>query len=371
MIVTESKQQVVLGLSLIGLSSFLMVSCQPKALTETPVASSLPEIGVETRVVKSEEVPVFDVVVGTVRPYREAQVSAKVTGRILRMLAVPGVKVKKGAVIAEIEAEELKAGLERALASREKADRDLERYRNLMATGAATRAEFDAVQAKQRMAAASVKETEVLIANASVQAPFDGTITRKLMETGDLATPGRSLFSIEDSTLLRLEINVAESFANQVELKEKFRVRVDGAAVDMDGKVVEISPAADPGSRTFLVKLDLEKNPALRAGQFGRAYLPRDKRMALSVPVQAVIQRGQMDYVFVESEGIARLRIVRSNDASIEAQGDNQNTRIEILAGVEAGEFVVISPPPELRDGQKVSSTKAQGAVGESAQEKE
>ncbi len=369
MMAINTNQQVGIGLALLGLTGSMLVSCKPKTSSEVTLASSLPELAVETIVLKGEEVPVFDEVVGTVRPYREAQVSAKVTGRILEMLAVPGVKVKKGAVLAEIEVEELRAALERARASREKTDRDLERYRNLMSTGAATRAEFDAVQARQRMAAATVKETEVLIANASVQAPFDGTITRKFMDTGDFAAPGRPLFSVEDSSLLRLEIHVAESFANKVELDEKFRVRVDGAAVELDGTVAEISPSADPGSRTFLVKLDLEKNSALRAGQFGRAYLPRAKRMALSVPVKAVIQRGQMDYVFVALDGIARLRIVRANDAEVRA--GNKETQIEILAGVEAGESVVISPPPELRDGQKVSSAKAQAASGDSAQEKE
>lgn len=345
----------------------LASSCKPRHAPEGSGTLPLPPIAVETSVVKSEDLPVYDEVVGTVRPHLEAQVAAKVTGRIVEMLAVPGMKAKKGTLLAQIEVEELKAALERALASKENAGRDLDRYRQLLSTGAATQAEFDGVQTAQLMAAATVKETEVMIANASVEAPFDGTVTRKFLDTGDLASPGRPLFGIEDSSLLRLEIHVAESLANKVNLGDIFRVRVDGAAADLEGKVGEISPAADPGSRTFLVKLDLDKNQALRAGQFGRAYMPRAQRKALRVPAEAIIQRGQMDYVFVADDGFARLRIVRTLDGS--GQVAAKEIRREILAGIEDGETIVLSPPPDLRDGQLINLATVEPQSGDSARD--
>jgi len=346
----------------------LASSCKPRHAPGGSGILPLPALAVETLVVESEELPVYDEVVGTVRPHLEAQVSAKVTGRIVKMSAVPGMKVEKGVVLAEIEVEELKAALERAQASKENAGRDLERYRKLLSTGAATQAEFDEVQMNHRMAAATVKETEVMIATATVQAPFAGTVTRKLLDTGDLAAPGRVLFGIEDSSLLRLEIHVAESLASRVGLGNSFQVRVDGAAADLKGKVAEISPAADPGSRTFLVKLDLEENQALRAGQFGRAYMPRAQRKALRVPATAIIQRGQMDYVFVVDDGVARLRIVRTLDGSGQVVGEGM--RREILAGIGDGETIVLSPPPDLRDGQQVKTATVGPQPGAGGREK-
>ncbi|MCF6311472.1 MAG: efflux RND transporter periplasmic adaptor subunit [Verrucomicrobiales bacterium] len=334
-------------------------SCKPSGSSETGSSSEQsprPALKVRTAVLKSEQVPVFEEVVGTVRPHLQASVSAKVTGRLLSMKAVPGMKVKKGTVIAEIEAEEMKAALERSQAAYKNSDSDLQRYRKLLASGAATQAEFDAVQSVQLIANATVKETQAMISNATVKAPFDGTITRKLMDTGDLATPGKPLFIVEDSSQLRLEINVAESLANQVTLGEKFSILIAGASsAQLNGTVAEIAPAADTSSRTFLVKLDLQANPALRAGQFGRAYLPRAKRDALLVPSKAVIERGQMDYVFVADQDIARLRIVRTKDENHHSDPDAK-TR-EILAGLESGETVILSPAPELRDGQKIITT--------------
>lgn len=314
----------------------------------------LPPVDVTIGQAKKETVPVFAEVVGTVRPRKEAQVSAKVTGRILELHAVPGKRVKKGETLAELDAGELKAGLERAEATLDQANRDLARYKSLRDSGAATQAEWEQVESRQQVAAATVKETQVMLDNATITAPFDGTVTRKLMEPGDLAAPGRLIFAMEDPSLLRLQINVAESLAGQVSLGDKFRVEVAGADAEMEGEVSEIAPSADVGSRTFSIKLDLPPDESLRAGQFGRAFLPRAGREAIDVPASAVVSRGQMDYVFVvNEENVARLRIVR-----VAGHGGEQ---IEVLAGLDGGETIVLSPPAELRDGQPVTTATQQG----------
>ncbi|MCB1231362.1 MAG: efflux RND transporter periplasmic adaptor subunit [Verrucomicrobiae bacterium] len=302
----------------------------------------LPAVAVERVTVQVHEVPVFEEVVGTVRPRQEAQVAAKVTGRVLEMNAVPGMKVKGGDVIARLEVGELEAALQRAEASLAQADRERERYRKLRETGAATEAEFEQVESRRQIAAATVEETRNLVENATVTAPFDGTVTRKLLEPGDLASPGRPLFAMEDSSLLRLEINVAESLAGGLSIGDRFRVEI--ADSDLEGSVSEIAPSADVGSRTFSVKLDLPENDQLRAGQFGRAFLPRGKRQALTVPDGAVVARGQMDYLFVVEEGAVHLRIVRT--------GASRDGETEILAGLDGGESIVPAPTAELQDGQ-------------------
>lgn len=311
---------------------------------EAPDIELLPPVSVETVKVEGRDVPVFEEVVGTVRPRKEAQVAAKVTGRILTMNAVPGMKVKGGDVMTTLEVGELEAAQERAEAALAQADRELDRYRKLRETGAATEAEFEQVESRRRIAAATVAETRVLVESATVTAPFDGTVTRKFLEPGDLASPGRPLFAMEDSSLLRLEINVAESLAGELSISDRFRVKI--ADTDLEATVSEISPSADVGSRTFSVKLDLPQTEGLRAGQFGRAYLPRGERRALTVPEGSILSRGQMDYVFVVQDGAVHLRIVRTG-----ASGEGKT---EILAGLDGGELIVPAPPAELRDGQPI-----------------
>lgn len=305
----------------------------------------LPAIQVETQTVERKEVPVFEEVVGTVRPKKEAQVAAKVTGRVLTMDAVPGMKVKKGDVLARLDVRELEAALERAEAALAQAERDVTRFAKLRESNAVSEADFEQAEARRQMAAASVRETKIMVENAVVEAPFDGTVTRKFLEPGNLASPDRAIFSMEDSSLLQLEIGVAESLAGEIELGDSFRVEISDTG--FEATVSEISPSADVGSRTFSVKLDLPNEEALRAGQFGRAFLPRGTRAAIAIPETTIISRGQMDYVFVAEENTAMLRIVRTGSS-----GDGST---EILAGLDPGEEVILSPPSVLQDGQPLT----------------
>jgi RND family efflux transporter MFP subunit len=315
-------------------------------VAEAPEA--LAPVTVTRQAVERREVLVFEEVVGTVRPRKAAQVTAKVTGRLLEMTAIPGRKVKAGDLLAKLDVGELDAALARAEAALGQADRDLARFRSLRDSGAVALAEFEQAEARQRMANATVAETKTMVQNASVTAPFDGTVTRKFLEPGDLASPDRAIFAMEDSSLLQLEIHVAEAMAGSITLGSKFRVEVGGAGAEIEGFVSELSPSADVGSRTFLVKLDLPLHEPLRAGQFGRAFIPRGHRAALLVPSNALISRGQMDYVFTVAQNIARLRIV--------SIGATREDSTEILAGLDGGETVVLSPPATLRDGQPLTA---------------
>ncbi len=328
------------------LTALFLAGCGREEVAEAPEA--LAPVTATRQAVERREVPVFEEVVGTVRPRKAAQVTAKVTGRLLEMTAVPGRKVKAGDLLAKLDVGELDAALARAEAALGQADRDLARFRSLRDSGAVALAEFEQAEARQRMATATVAETKTMVQNASVTAPFDGTVTRKFLEPGDLASPDRAIFAMEDSSLLQLEIHVAEAMAGSITLGSKFRVEVGGAGAEIEGFVSELSPSADVGSRTFLVKLDLPLHEPLRAGQFGRAFIPRGHRAALLVPSNALISRGQMDYVFTVAQNVARLRIV--------SIGATREDSTEILAGLDGGETIVLSPPANLRDGQPLTA---------------
>ena len=329
-----------------GVLALFLTACggghpTPELTVAEPVAAAL-------RVIDAREVPVYEEVVGTVRPRKEAQVAAKVTGRILTIDAIPGTRVKTGDVIAKIDVGELDASLTRAEAALAQAERDLARFLSLRESGAIALSEYEQAESRERMAAATVQEMKTLVDNATVTAPFDGTITRRYLEPGDFGAPGRPLFAMEDSSLLRLEINVAEALSGTMAVGGKLRVEIGGADANLEGVISEVAPSADVGSRTFLVKLDLPPTDALRAGQFGRAFLPRGERTALSVPDSALISRGQMDYVFVSVDSVARLRIVRT--------GQKEGGETEILAGLDSGESVVLDPPAAMQDGQPLLS---------------
>ena len=307
-------------------------------------AASLPTVTVRAQTIELRRRIATEEVVGTVRAKLRAVIEAKVSGKIARMIVVPGQKVRHGELLASIEAREVQARLEAALAVRQQAEGDLKRDASLLEQNILPQSQYDAAQSKFRVADAAVREAETLLGYAKVEAPFDGTVTRKLADVGDLAAPGKPLLELEDSRTLRLEADVPEAVVGTLTLGERLPVRLAAMDRDLEGVVSEIAPTSDPGSRTFLVKLDLPATPSVRAGQFGRVAMPVGKTSALRIPASAVVVRGQMESVFVVIDGKARLRIVRT--------GKRIGQDVELASGVDAGETIVVENASALLDGQ-------------------
>jgi membrane fusion protein, multidrug efflux system len=286
--------------------------------------------------------------VGTVQSKLQAQLEAKVPGRILEMRAVPGQSVKTGELLVRLDAQDIRARLDQALATQQQAASDLKRYTALVERDAATRAEFDAVQARARIGEAAVNEAQTVLSYAEVVAPFDAVVTRKLADVGDLAVPGRPLVSLEDPAHLQFSSDIPADLIANVKLGAAMPVRVEGSPEEVKAVVSEIAPAADPNSRTFRVKLDLASAAGLRAGQFGRVALPVAEMTALWVPTSALVRRGQLEMVFVVADRHAVMRLVKS--------GKRVGDQIEIASGLSTGESVVTQGAGSLVDGQPIET---------------
>jgi RND family efflux transporter MFP subunit len=124
-------------------------------------------------------------------------------------------------------------------------------------------------------------------------------------------------------------------------------VRIAAVPREIEGVVAEMSPTADPNSRTYLVKLDLPGATGLRSGQFGHVVVPVGEVSAIRVPAAAVIQRGQMEIVFVVVNGYAQLRLVKT--------GKRVGDEMELVSGLNSGESIVTEGAPALADGQPVT----------------
>ncbi|HAB15055.1 MAG TPA: efflux RND transporter periplasmic adaptor subunit [Verrucomicrobiota bacterium] len=309
--------------------------------------SALPSVAIQVEVARLQPYVATEEVVGTVRSKLRAIVEAKVTGRVLEYLATPGATVKAGDLLARLEVQEIQAKVDQTKATLDQAQRDFERQKRLIDSNATTRQEYDAANAAVKVATAALSEAETMMSYARVTAPFDGVVTRKLADVGDLAMPGKPLLEIEAPTALRFEADLPEAILNRVQMGAKMRVKVASVIEPLDATVSEIAPVSDPLSRTFQVKLDLPATRGLRTGQFGRVSVPVAETKLLLVPKEAVIQRGQMELVFVAKNGHAWLRLVKT--------GKSLANAVEILAGLEEGEQVVIRGVAQLTDGQSVT----------------
>ncbi len=320
--------------------------CGSKNKTAKEHAANLPATKVQVSTAENKLRTMTEDVAGTLLAKWRATLEAKVSGRIEKLPVALGTIVQKGQLIARLDAVELAARLEQAEASLEQAERELKRVATLFEQRSATRAEYDSTLSRQRIAKGALAEAKALMSYVEIVAPFDGVVTKKWADVGDLATPGKPLVDIEDPSSLQLEANVPETIVLHIEKNSRLGVRVEATKAELEGVVAEIAPAADAATRTFRVKLDLPPSAGLMSGQFARLAVPIGERKSVRVPVSAAIQRGQLEMVFTVTNQRARLHLVKT--------GRRVGDEIEILSGLNGGESIVVSGAEQLKDDQPV-----------------
>ncbi|HVW04805.1 MAG TPA: efflux RND transporter periplasmic adaptor subunit [Vicinamibacterales bacterium] len=213
----------------------------------------------------------------------------------------------------------------------------------------AARAGADAADAQLAAARAAADAATAAEAFAIVRAPFDGLVAERLIDPGNLALPGVPLLRLESAGDRQIVAHVDEARAAFVRVGDRVTVALaDMPSSDraVDAVVAEVARAVDVDQRAFTVKIDLASPVHVRSGSFARVVFAGARRRALVVPADAVRRRGQVSSLFVVQDGVARLRLI---DVGAMLSGG-----VEVLAGLDAGESVVTSPPPRLVDGSSV-----------------
>lgn len=332
---------------------------------------------------------------GVVRARLTAQVAARLLAPITEVRVRAGDRVRKGSVLVLLDGREMVANRARAeagLAASQQAVSAAEadgrgadaaltlarathkRIEELHAKRSATSQELDEASAGLRgaearaagaqaglsqahagldAARAAAEAASVGASYAALVAPFDGIVTERLADPGAMATPGSPLLTVEDTSGFRLEVRLDESRAASVRVGDSAAVRIDTFADGTStGRVAEIA-RLDPMAHSFVVKIDLPQNAGLRSGLFGTARFDGPTHRSVAIPAAALIPRGQLTFVYaVDNDGTIRLRPV---SAAVPV-GD----RVEVLAGVAAGDRIVLAPPPSLTDGARVRTGVAQ-----------
>jgi RND family efflux transporter MFP subunit len=332
---------------LVTAAALLLAGCGRQDSSSAATTSA--PTGVRTSPVEAAPVPLTQTLAATVRPLERATIAARVLGAVTAADFTVGQAVSSGELLLTLAAAELPARLAQARAALAQTEREAAREASLVRQNASAADTALVAEDRRRIAAAAVTEAEALFAYTRVTAPFAGTITQKLVNSGDLATPGTPLLVLEATDHLRAEVQVPETFATPP-LGTAIFVQLTPDTAPVFAQLVEFSAAADPATRTRLAKLALPATSGARSGQFVRVLWPADETSALLIPTSALSALGQMERVFVVTpEGRAHLRLVKS------AAAPTADGRVAILAGLTAGETVVLAPAATLRDGQPVT----------------
>ena len=313
---------------------------------------------------------------GTIHAKETAIISAQVPGHILRVLVEAGDRVGAGQLLVTLDGAAMQSALEQATAGESAAEKQqaaaaaqaslaaetLARYQVLKEQKSVSPQEFDEVEkqseaaqlqaaaraAQSEQAKAAVAGARTQLGYATLHAPFAGVVTARMADPGTLAAPGMPILQIDRDGPLQIYTTVDESLIGSVREGMIVPVSVDGIdAANLSGTVTQIVPAADPASRSFLVKLDLPAVKGLRAGMYATADFPGAESKTILVPQSAVVMRGSLACLYaLDPDGVARLRYV--------TLGNRHGDQVELLSGAAAGETLVNNPGDRDLAGRKI-----------------
>ena len=305
---------------------------------------------------------------GTVQAWHEAPIYARTNGYLKNWLTGLGTKVKEGDLLAEIETPEIDAQLRQAeadlataRANNELAQSTAKRWLTLLKSDSVSKQDAD-----EKMGDAAAKEALVNSAQANldrlhdlesfkkVTAPFDGVITSRTTDVGQLitsgSTTGQILFRIAQADKLRIYVQVPQTYAAMVTPDLEAELHFP----DYPGKAYPVklyhsADAIEPTARTLLIEFILDnKDGSLLPGGYVEAHLKVPaKDNALRLPVNTLLFRSEGSQVAtVDADGHTLLKSVKI--------GRDFGNEVEISSGIERGESIIINPPDSLATGQQV-----------------
>jgi RND family efflux transporter MFP subunit len=297
------------------------------------------------------EVTIVENVPASVEATQATLISSRLMARIVTVNVRAGDAVNRGDMLLELENSDIKAQVQQAqahvratTARLKEASQTLARVKELQEGGVMSVADLDKAVANHEslladMAAANqaLEEARTALTYTEITAPFDGRVVDRFAEPGDTAQPGSKLLALYNPLSLRVEAQVRERLALGLEVGQPLQVEIPSLDKVVDAVIEERVPAADPGSRSFLVKAGVAFDKNLLPGMYARLLVPAGTQKQLLIPADRVIHVGQLDLVWVLHDGSSQRRFVRIG----QPVGDGQ---VEVLAGLSESEIILPIP---------------------------
>lgn len=326
---------------------------------------------------------------GYIVAQRKAAVASKVTGSLVALMVEEGSKIKRGDVIARMENIDVSAvrdqaaanlntalaTLEQTRADRDNAQKEYERYKQLVARDYVSKSDYEVVETRYRRAVEGVKASEAVVhaaeaalqnAKASldytlIRAPFDAVVLTKNADIGDIVTPlgaaanaKAAVVTIADMNSLQVEVDVSETSITTVRVGQPCDIQLDALPdTRFRGEVYAIVPTIDRSKATVLVKvrfLDKDRrmlpDMSAKVSFLPRKLAPEEMKPRLAAGRSALVNLNGKTFAYLLEGNRVRETPVRV--------GATFGDMVEILSGLKAGDRVVVTPPKGLKDGSRV-----------------
>ena len=300
---------------------------------------------VEVRMIRK---PRYETAVGSIKAAHEAAVASRLLARVIEVSVKAGQAVKRDDVLVRLDDVDLHARHKQAEATWEIAKANLgnailefDRAKQLWASNAISRADFDRATttfqttgAEVRRSDEAVQESKALLAHATIKAPLTGIVIDKKVVVGDTVTPGQTLVTLFNPDKMQMLASVRESLALKLRVGQKLSGRIESLDYEAEATISEIVPEAQASSRSFIVKVVGRCPPGVYSGMFGRIYIPLEDEDIIVVPAATIKRVGQLEMVHVVADDKLRRRNIQT--------GRSFGAEMEVLAGLQPGEMVAM-----------------------------
>ena len=288
--------------------------------------------------------------VGSLRADEAIVIRPEIAGRIERIGFEEGQNVKKGALLARMDAAETRAVLTSSRTQAELDKQRMERGEDMRQKGFISQQALDELKSAYTRALAKQREDEARLAKSEIRAPFDGVAGLRQVSEGAYVAAGTDIARLEKIDTLKLDFRVPETYLGQLKAGLAVSAAVDAFPQHaFAGKIYALETAVDEQTRTVLARARVANTDLrLRPGMFARVSLTLGVREnAVWIPEEAIVPRGQDSYVYRVVESKVELVLVQT--------GMRKVGEVEIMIGIAAGDVVVTEGAQRLAPGMQVS----------------
>ncbi|MEH6758073.1 MAG: efflux RND transporter periplasmic adaptor subunit [Parasphingorhabdus sp.] len=294
---------------------------------------------------------------GTIRLRRETELGFTTSGKVASVRYEEGDRVKRGMLLAALDASSVSADLESAKAEHDRAEAEFERMQTLYTDGWVTKSRLEQSEAAMRAAKARVSSSGFASRTAQIQAPSNGIILSRNIDTGQIVTAGTTVMVLgETDKGFVLKVPLTDADAARIRVGMRAKVTVSAISSEpFEAVVSEKDGRADELTGTFEVSFLLPANDKLRSGQLGTVDIEvaRGNDGAIAVPATAIFGvRSGEGLVFVVDD---KKRVKQRNVVIGKLTDDS----LEIAAGLEDGDIIVTRGVEKLRDGDRIKPIRA------------
>jgi RND family efflux transporter MFP subunit len=302
---------------------------------------------------------------GIVHANTTVDVAFEVPGKVANVGPDEGQSVRAGETIAALDPTAYRLTVEQTSAGAERAGRDRDRNRPLLAAGSISPADMDHLETGARESAAAADLAKKRLADTRLAAPISGVVARRSIEVGAMVAPGQPAYTIVALDPMRVRVGVPESDIGRITEGAAATVRIPALDTSFAGRVSLIGVAADPTTRSYTVEISVP-NPArrLRDGMVAEATITtKTTTSAIVVPAAAVLHEGTSNggtVVYVLDRDAARVHARRVMTGAAHADS------LEIASGLDANDRVIVAGQQRLREGAavKLLTTSTQSNAG-------